>query len=203
MTVYTNSASSFESNFHSRLQFLRFLWPDVLLSIGKTILYNLKEAHNHTFSHKVGFAVLRADAILTDVRSDSELGMVDIAILYSWYVTSSLFLRAQFARRDNVYYQSSAVKAQDAFVIICTITASPSTPPLPPALPVQSVPKSLLDTVGALLDDPVYCDVEFVIPRRSQSLKDARRIKASRRLLKRAEYFDTSKHSPLYLIKYY
>jgi hypothetical protein len=60
-------------------------------------------------------------------------------------------------------------------------------------MPRQSVPKTLLDTVGALLDDPLYSDVEFIVPRRGQSLRSARRIWASRRLLKRAEYFDISK----------
>lgn len=59
-------------------------------------------------------------------------------------------------------------------------------------MPRQSVPKSLLDTVGALLDDKAYSDVEFVIPRRGQPMENARRIWASRRMLKRAEYFDTS-----------
>ncbi|KAF8908957.1 hypothetical protein CPB84DRAFT_1674055 [Gymnopilus junonius] len=98
---------------------------------------------------------------------------------------------AQFARRDNVYYQSLSVKAQDAFVIICTITSSPSSLPLQNLPPRQQVPKSLLDTVGELLDDPTYSDVQFIIPRRGQILGNGRRIWASKRLLQRAEYFQT------------
>ncbi|TFK40638.1 hypothetical protein BDQ12DRAFT_461756 [Crucibulum laeve] len=126
-----------------------------LRNIGKSVLYNLKEAHNHSFSYKTAN--------------------------WGW---------AQFARRDNVYYQSPAVKAQDAFVIICTITSSPAAPPPPPEVPRQLVPKPLLDTVGALLDNALYSDVQFIIPRRGQSLKIARKIWASRLLLRRAEYFD-------------
>ncbi|KAF8158296.1 hypothetical protein B0H34DRAFT_708202 [Crassisporium funariophilum] len=126
-----------------------------LRNVGKSVLYNSKEAHNHSFTYKTAN--------------------------WGW---------AQFARRDSVYYQSMPVKAQDAFVIICTITSSPATPP-PPSLPRQPVPKSLLDTVGALLDDPLYSDVQFVIPRRGQNIKNGRTIWASKRLLQRAEYFQS------------
>lgn len=45
---------------------------------------------------------------------------------------------------------------------------------------------------------PVYSDVEFILPRRGRSTKDARRIYAARRLLKRVEYFDTSKYLQFY-----
>lgn len=127
-----------------------------LRNIGKTVVYNLKEAHNHSFSYKTAN--------------------------WGW---------AQFARRDAVYYQSTPVKAQDAFVIICTITSSPANPRPIPTLPRQPVPKVLLDTVGALLDDPLYSDVQFIIPRRHQDFRYARRIWASRRMLERAEYFET------------
>lgn len=127
-----------------------------LRNVGKSVLYNLKEAHNHAFSHKTAN--------------------------WGW---------AQFARRDNVYYQSHGVKSHDAFVILCTITSSPAPPPPIPSHPRQSVPKGLLDTVGALLNDPLYSDVEFIIPGRAGKLRSARRIWASRRLLKRAEYFDS------------
>jgi hypothetical protein len=108
------------------------------------------------------------------------------------YSVFTIYYRAQFAKRDTVYYQSNAVKNQDAFVIICNITSSPAPPIQPPVFPRKIVPKGLLDTVGALLDDPLYSDVEFVIPGRGRRLKSARRIWASRRLLKRAEYFETS-----------
>ncbi|KAF8798781.1 hypothetical protein BYT27DRAFT_7202475 [Phlegmacium glaucopus] len=97
---------------------------------------------------------------------------------------------AQFARRDGVYYQSMPVKAQDAFVIICTITSSPAKPSSS-SQPRQPVPKSLLDTVGSLLDDPLYSDVCFAIPGRNQSTHSGRTIWASKRLLQRAEYFRT------------
>ncbi|KAJ3513573.1 hypothetical protein NLJ89_g2872 [Agrocybe chaxingu] len=97
---------------------------------------------------------------------------------------------AQFARRDSVYYQAMPVKAQDAFVIICTITSSPTTPPVQ-TLPRQPVPKALLDTVGELLDDPLYSDVQFVLPQRGHSSRNAKTIWASKRLLQRAEYFQT------------
>lgn len=99
--------------------------------------------------------------------------------------------RAQFARRDAVYYQSMPVKAQDLFVITCTITSSPAKPSSS-LQPRQQVPKSLLDTVGSLLDDPLYSDVCFTIPGRDQGLQ-SRKIWASKRLLQRAEYFRTSR----------
>ena len=88
------------------------------------------------------------------------------------------------------------VKAQDALVIICTITSSPAKPPS--LQPRQPVPKSLLDTVGSLLDDPLYSDVCFTIPGRDQSVQNGRTIWASKRLLQRAEYFRTSSVSSFF-----
>ncbi|KAG5654252.1 hypothetical protein H0H81_005495 [Sphagnurus paluster] len=67
-------------------------------------------------------------------------------------------------------WQSHGVKSHDAFVILCTITSSPAPPPPIPSHPRQSVPKGLLDTVGALLNDPLYSDVEFIIPGRAGKL---------------------------------
>ncbi|KAI0726225.1 hypothetical protein C8Q72DRAFT_847350 [Fomitopsis betulina] len=96
---------------------------------------------------------------------------------------------AQFARRDNVYYSNTLSKLQDAFTVICTITSSPSLPDPVPTIPQSLVPKVLLDSMGGLLDDPLYSDVEFVLPRRGKPFYAARRIYASRRLLKRVEYF--------------
>lgn len=84
-----------------------------------------------------------------------------------------------------------AVKSNDAFVIICTITSSPRTPPVY-TIPRQPVPRALLETVGALLDDPLYSDVKFIIPRRGQSISNGWTIWASKKLLQRAEYFQTS-----------
>lgn len=120
--------------------------------------------------------------------------------------------RAQFARRDSLYYQSTSVKQQDAIVIICTITSAPVPPVGSPSIPLQLVPKTLLGSIGGLLDEyvpsrfrrckalihllsPNYSDVEFVIPRRRGARKDLRRIYAAKGLLRRVEYFDTSKRS--------
>ncbi|KAG1772339.1 hypothetical protein EDD22DRAFT_860612 [Suillus occidentalis] len=126
-----------------------------LRSLGKTALFNIKEAHNHSFSSKTAN--------------------------WGW---------AQFARRDNVYYHSNAVKEQDAFLIICTITSSPAVPAQPPSAPAQLVPKDFLERVGSLLDDPLYSDVEFVLPHRGRS-KSFRCIYANRKILQRADYFQT------------
>ncbi|KAG8685884.1 hypothetical protein FRC11_009894 [Ceratobasidium sp. 423] len=96
---------------------------------------------------------------------------------------------AQFARRDAVYYAPNTVRLQDAFVIVCQITSSPS-PPVSNTN-IQSVPRSLMASVGSLLDDPLYSDVEFVIPPRRRGGK-TKKIWASKRLLSgRAEYFQT------------
>lgn len=126
-----------------------------LRSLGKTVLFNIKEAHNHSFSSKTAN--------------------------WGW---------AQFARRDHVYYHSNAVKEQDAFLVICTITSSPATPAQPPSAPTQLVPKDFLERVGSLLDDPLYSDVEFVLPCRGRS-KGSRCIYANRKILQRADYFQT------------
>jgi len=90
-----------------------------------------------------------------------------------------------------VYYQNMPVRAQDAFVITCSISSAPATPP-PQIIPRQPVPKALLDTVGELLDDPLYSDVQFAIPSRRHSTRNPRVIYASKKLLQRAEYFQTS-----------
>ncbi|KAJ2935132.1 hypothetical protein H1R20_g1985, partial [Candolleomyces eurysporus] len=124
--------------------------------VEKSILYNLKEAVNHSFSYKTAN--------------------------WGW---------AQFARRDNIYYTSPNVKAQDAFVIICSVVSTPVAPPPPPPVTHYSVPKPLLDTIGSLLDDPAYSDVQFIIARRGQDSRTARRIWASKKILSRADYFST------------
>jgi hypothetical protein len=94
-----------------------------------------------------------------------------------------------------VYFHSNIVKDADAFVVICTITSSPITPVPPSTIPRQQVPKDLLETLGSLLDDPMYSDVEFVFPRRGRSIKNSRKIWANRKLIERADYFKTSKHT--------
>lgn len=121
-------------------------------------------------------------------------GWYDSIIFLITFVLTHLLpsTRAQFARRDSVYYQSLSAKTQDAFVIACSITSSPSPLSIHSPGHTLSVPKLLIDTVGSLLDDPRYSDVEFVILRRNQDPKKARRIWASRKLLQRAEHFDDS-----------
>ncbi|KAF9241135.1 hypothetical protein BU15DRAFT_87359 [Melanogaster broomeanus] len=126
-----------------------------LRSLGKTILFNMKEAQNHSFSSKTAN--------------------------WGW---------AQFARRDHVYYHSTPVKETDAFLIICTITSSPRLPLQPPNAPAQLVPKDFLERVGTLLDDPLYSDVEFVLPTRGRP-RERRTIYANRKILERADYFQT------------
>ncbi|KAI0084787.1 hypothetical protein BDY19DRAFT_1077254 [Irpex rosettiformis] len=126
-----------------------------LRNFQKTILFNTKEAPDHSFSYNT--------------------------VNWGW---------AQFARRDAVYYQSSSVRQQDAFMIICTITSSPAPPAPLPAIQRQLVPKILLEAMGGLLDDPNYSDVEFIIPRR-RGKSGTRKIYAAKKLLKRVEYFDT------------
>ncbi|EGN98449.1 hypothetical protein SERLA73DRAFT_109945 [Serpula lacrymans var. lacrymans S7.3] len=126
-----------------------------LRSLGKTSLFNMKEANNHSFSWKTAN--------------------------WGW---------AQFSRRDHVYYHSGAVKEQDAFVIICTITSSPHPPVQPSSVPCQLAPKDLLSTFGSLLDDPAYSDVEFLLPRRGR-YRGYRKIWGNRKILQRADYFDT------------
>ncbi|OCH91934.1 hypothetical protein OBBRIDRAFT_870806 [Obba rivulosa] len=131
-----------------------------LRNLQRTLVFNCKEAHDHSFSHSTQN--------------------------WGW---------AQFARRDLVYFQTNSVRQQDALLIICNITSSPSPPAALPAIPRQPVPRDLLDAMGGLLDDPVYSDVEFILPRRGRSLKDARRIYAARALLQRVPYFHSMFHS--------
>ncbi|KLO05686.1 hypothetical protein SCHPADRAFT_839051 [Schizopora paradoxa] len=95
----------------------------------------------------------------------------------------------QFARREAVYYQPNSVRNQDAFLITCTITSLPASPPVISSTPTRTVPKELLDSVGSLLDDSRYSDVEFRLPgRRSRKL---RKIYAAKSILSRADYFNS------------
>ncbi|RDX50240.1 hypothetical protein OH76DRAFT_1380865 [Lentinus brumalis] len=93
-----------------------------------------------------------------------------------------------FARRDAVYYQPSTVRTQDAFTIICKISTAFVPTASVPAIPRYLIPKDLLDSMGSLLDDPMYSDVEFVLPRRG---RESRRIYASKKLLRRVDYYAT------------
>jgi hypothetical protein len=85
-----------------------------------------------------------------------------------------------------VWYDSQIA---DAFVITCTITSNGAPPAPPPAVPKQTVPRDLMNSISSLLDDPLYSDVEFVFPRPEGA---AKRIYAASKLLKRCDYFDSS-----------
>lgn len=98
---------------------------------------------------------------------------------------------AQFSRRDVAYYSKNVVRSNDAFVITCTISSSPGPPTSSPTTHKSLVPKDLLESVGQLLDDPVYSDIEFVLPSRNPRAPALRRIYATKRLLSRADYFDS------------
>ncbi|TFK27990.1 hypothetical protein FA15DRAFT_701372 [Coprinopsis marcescibilis] len=97
---------------------------------------------------------------------------------------------AQFARRDTIYYNCPPNRAQDALLIICNVMSSPRKPPPPPIYPHLPTSIALLDTIGSLLDDPLYSDVQFVFPR-GQKSNNPRRIFASKKMLARVEYFST------------
>ena len=97
-----------------------------------------------------------------------------------------LLNRSQFTRRDKIAL-SDAVKNTDRLIIICTITSVPTALVSQP--PCRSVPEVLLDTIGDLLDDPTYSDVEFVLPSRRPG-SNAKRILAARKLLQRTDYFE-------------
>ncbi|KDQ25891.1 hypothetical protein PLEOSDRAFT_1046123 [Pleurotus ostreatus PC15] len=133
-----------------------------LTNLNKTSVYNVKEAQNHTFTQEAS------------------------RLCFSQYQG---FSWAQFAKRDAVYYNNNPNRNRDAFVIICTITRTPSPPAPHSPMRRKPVPMDLLHTVGALLDDPTYSDVEFILPRRGQPIQSARKIWASKRILSRAEYF--------------
>lgn len=105
---------------------------------------------------------------------------------------------AQFAKRDTVFYNSNIVRHVDAFLIICNITSSPAIPSPVSTSPTKAVPRSLMDAVGGMLNDPLYSDVQFILPsrRRDGRSRPPRAIYAAKRILRRVEYFDLSKHHP-------
>lgn len=76
-----------------------------------------------------------------------------------------------------MYYNLPAIVSADAFAITCTITGPPHRPP---------PPRTLMLATGALLDDPDYSDVQFVLPR-------GRTVRAMKKMLaRRASYFESS-----------
>ncbi|OSX60020.1 hypothetical protein POSPLADRAFT_1148932 [Postia placenta MAD-698-R-SB12] len=97
---------------------------------------------------------------------------------------------AQFLKREQLYAYPS-IRQQDTLVIICTITSAQIVTAPQPTISYRTVPKALLSAVGGLLDDPMYSDVEFILPRKGSKTANARRIYAARKLLSRVEYFDT------------
>ena len=160
----------------------------------RTVLFNSKEAVDHSFSCKVRASESSTDHhVYASDLLDSQLGMASICMPRNPSVNLTLHRRAQFARRDAVYWQPHSVKGPDAFLIVCTITSSPAPPVQPPSIPRLPVPRDLLFSVGTMLDDPAYSDIEFILPRRGRnSLQGAKTIKAAKKLLQRVEYFDTS-----------
>lgn len=87
----------------------------------------------------------------------------------------------------------------DAFIIICTITSSPVVPAPSPSLPVQSVPRALMNSIGGLLNNPLYSDVEFILSARAAkgTRNTNRKIWAMKRILMRADYFNACRPSIL------
>ena len=161
-------------------------------STTKSVLFNVKEANNHSFSWKVGAHLCGSNVIHCMFFQTANWGWYLILTQAMPWSYLMFILRAQFARRDNVYFQSGAVKDTDAFVVICNIASSPVIPVPPSPIPRQPVPKVLLETLGSLLDDPLYSDVEFVFPRRGRSAKNPKKIWANRKLIERADYFKAS-----------
>ncbi|GAA5978933.1 hypothetical protein JCM5350_004182 [Sporobolomyces pararoseus] len=101
-----------------------------------------------------------------------------------------------FWRRSEAYYNNPATRSSDAFLIICTITSSP-TLPVTPSVPLLSVPKDLVNSFASLFDDPEYCDVVFRIrPEDEEGKRKGRekRLYAAKKILSgRSEYFESSK----------
>ena len=93
--------------------------------------------------------------LVVKITIDNQLGMVRPYIIHPLLLGLISIHRAQFARRDTVYYQASSVRQADAILVICTITSSPAPPAPPPAIPRQPVPRDLLDAMGSLLDEYV------------------------------------------------
>lgn len=78
-----------------------------------------------------------------------------------------------FMKRSEAYYNNVAIKAANAFLIVCTITYSP-TPPTThsPLYTLQHdghwmsrrlVPVDLLNAFSSMFNDPRYSDVRFVV----------------------------------------
>ncbi|OCF37555.1 hypothetical protein I317_06267 [Kwoniella heveanensis CBS 569] len=94
-----------------------------------------------------------------------------------------------FAKRDALF-QHPQVQATDSFMIVCTIQPQPQPPAAAGGGVRKVVPKDLIRSVGAMLDDPLYSDVEFVIPSKGGTGSKPRSIYANKKLLNRCEYFE-------------
>ncbi len=125
----------------------------------KTVLFNSKEAHDHSFSYKVCIACYafkhnsKSTTLLVLDRHSTGDGRLILTISYHAAGLTLESCRAQFARRDAIYYNSNTVRLQDAILIICSITSTPTVPLVLPVIARQVVPKELLDVVGGLLDE--------------------------------------------------
>lgn len=173
--------------------------PSCLGSLAKTTLYGQKkEANDHAFNSEVGLISVRSQSPANELLATSlgnELGMVSSCERPA-FSTCPYFIRAQFCRRDSIYYQPSSVRHQDAFIIMCTIAALPRAPEVVSTIPQRTVPKALIDSVGLLLDDSTYSDVEFVIANRNNNrASKPKKIYASKRILRQADYFRSSQSS--------
>ncbi|BEI90280.1 uncharacterized protein CcaverHIS019_0303500 [Cutaneotrichosporon cavernicola] len=65
--------------------------------------------------------------------------------------------------------------------------------------PMRVVPRDLISSVGEMLDDPLYSDIEFVIPAPKGTAAGGKRasprkIYANKKLLNRCDYFDAMFH---------
>ncbi|KAN0061127.1 hypothetical protein ACQY0O_006862 [Thecaphora frezii] len=100
---------------------------------------------------------------------------------------------AQFAKRDVVYYNNSAVRNADAFLISVSVIESPEKPKV--HRPVgHTVPPVLIQAMGSLLDDPDHSDIVFVIQSRRRTphgnKRPKQKIYAIKKILAaRCEYF--------------
>ncbi|GAA5978850.1 hypothetical protein JCM11641_003586 [Rhodosporidiobolus odoratus] len=103
---------------------------------------------------------------------------------------------ASMISRREAYYNNPNTRNADAFLVVCTITSSPSLPSVPSS-PQVLIPKNLVHAYASLFDDPAYADVLFRIrPEngrrdRKGNVKEKRLYAARKILAGRSEYFDT------------
>ncbi|GAA6064057.1 hypothetical protein JCM10212_006793 [Sporobolomyces blumeae] len=97
-----------------------------------------------------------------------------------------------FWRRNEAYYNNSATRNADAFLIVCTIVSCP-TLPAGPNPPHVSIPRDLVSSFASLFDDPEYSDIVFRIrPEDGEGKRKGKekRLYAAKKILAgRSEYF--------------